>query len=259
MSNTEASCRYLITGSNSYLGKKMASYLALSEGNQVFTTSRSPSEFDKKTLGSNHQHLSGIDLLHPDEISRLASTVSQWADGSFHIVNCAGYFPGYKPINEIAVDEAKKIFESNVLSLYATANKLLPIMCSKGGGHFIAFSSHAVTQSYPLMAAFLASKAAVGSLIQSIANEYARENIIANALAIATLDSPRERNLRPTADSSDWLQIEQILRYVEEMVRSPFSIMNGNNIHLYNYSDSFFHQSYFDRLGIVEKPQNTPD
>lgn len=251
MNNAEASCRYLITGSNSYLGKKMASYLSASTYNQVFTTSRSPSEFDKQTIGANHQHLSGIDLLHPEEMSRLASAVSQWAEGSFHIVNCVGYFPGYKPISDIAVDEAKKIFDSNVLSLYATANKLLPIMSSKGGGHFIAFSSHAVTQSYPLMAAFLASKAAVDSLVQSIANEFAKEKIIANALAIATLDTPQERHIRPAADNSGWLSVEQVIRYVEEIVHSPFGIMNGNTIQLYNYSDSFFHQSYFDRLGIT--------
>ncbi len=254
MSNTETTCRYLITGANSYLGKSLAVHLSKSGGNQVITTSRNPSKFDQLARNQNHQHLSSIDLLQSEDMSRLVSTVSRWADGPFHVVNCVGYFPGYKKISETPLDEARKVFESNVLSLYATATNLLPIMRLKGGGHFIAFSSHAVAQSYPLMAAFSAAKASVDSLIQSIANEYAEYGIIANALAIATLNSPRERHLRPKADSSDWLQVDQISRFVEQFVHAPFHIMNGNTVHLFNYSKSFFHQSYFQRLGINTKP-----
>ena len=85
---------------------------------------------------------------------------------------------------------ALTVFYSYVSSLFATSIAFLPVMRAKGGGHFIAFSSHAVPHSYPLMAAFLAAKAAVYSLVLSIANEWARDGIIANALAIATLYTP---------------------------------------------------------------------
>jgi len=190
-------------------------------------------------------------------MSRFAAAVLHWADGPFHVINCVGYFTEYRAICETPVDEARRIFESNVLALYSTAKTLLPIMGSNGGGHFIAFSTHAVTESYPLMAAFTAAKAAVDSLVQSIANEHSKDRIIANALAIATLNSPRERSLRPSADNSDWLQVEQIVQFVEHTMQTPFGIMNGNTIHLFNYSDSFFHQSYFDRLGIA-KPLSHP-
>jgi NAD(P)-dependent dehydrogenase (short-subunit alcohol dehydrogenase family) len=218
-------------------------------GNKVFTTSRGPSEFDNLSA-ANHQHLPGIDLLQSEDMTRLTSSIDQWADGPFQIVNCVGYFPGYKTICDTSVEEARRVFESNILTLYATANSLLPIMQSKGGGHFIAFSSHAVTQSYPLMAAFTAAKASVDSLVQSIANKFSKHGIVANALAIATLDSPKERDLRPVADTADWLKVTQIVRLVEQIVQAPFGIMNGNTVHLYNYSDSFFHKSYFERLGI---------
>jgi NAD(P)-dependent dehydrogenase (short-subunit alcohol dehydrogenase family) len=250
MSNNKNVCRYLITGANSHLGKYLANHLSKTANNKVFTTSRRPSKFDNLPKAKNHQHLKGIDLLQPEDLSRLAAAVDRWADGPFQIINCVGYFPGYITIRETSIEEACRVFESNVLSLFATANALLPIMQSKGGGHFIAFSSHAVTQSYPLMAAFTAAKASVDSLIQSIANEYSQHHIAANALAIATLDSPKERAIRPAAKKSDWLRAEQIARLVENIVQTPFGVMNGNTIHLFNYSNTFFHQSFYDRLGI---------
>lgn len=253
MNNVEPGCNYLITGANSYLGTEMAIHLAANPQNQIFTTSRRPGNFDTAPLGTNHRHLSGIDLLDTGDLTRLVAAVEKWSADKFHIVNCVGYFPGYMPIDAMPLSEARTVFDSNVSTLYATASAFLPVMRAKGGGHFIAFSSHAVPHSYPLMAAFLAAKAAVDSLVRSIANEWARDGIIANALAIATLDTPTERHMRPAADNRDWLHVEQILRYVEDMVRPAFSIMNGNTIHLYNYSEGFFHQSYFDRLGTISK------
>ena len=253
MSITETPSHFLITGANSYLGTQIAQHLASNPNNRVFTTSRRTSVFETAELGGNQCHLSGVDLLKAGDMVRLAVAVDKWTDEKFHIVNCVGYFPGYKSLDEIAVAEARQVFDSNVLTLYSVAHTFLPLMRTKGGGHFIAFSSHAVSQSYPLMGAFLAAKAAVDSLVQSIANEGAKDGIVANALAIATLDTPRERDLRPDADNTDWLHVEQIVKYVNDMVRSSFGIMNGNTIHLYNYSEAFFHKSFFDRLGTVPK------
>lgn len=253
MSDIECLTRYLITGANGYLGRSLAGHLCAVAGNKVLTTSRGPSEFDKLPDSSIRRHLSSVDLLQRADIAKLVSAVDRWADGPFHVVNCAGYFPEYKSICETSLDEARRVFDSNVLALYAAAHALLPIMQTRGGGHFIAFSSHAVTQSYPLMAAFTAAKASVDTLVQSIANEYSKDGIVANALAIATLNSPKERQLRPKANSSGWLEVDQIIHFIEQMVRSPFKIMNGNTVHLFNYSESFFHQAYFDRLGL--KPE----
>ncbi|PLX85219.1 MAG: hypothetical protein C0617_04850 [Desulfuromonas sp.] len=259
MSDAESTCSYLITGVSSHLGEKLVGHLSEDPGNRVFTTSRGPSAFDQITAKPNHQHLTGVDLLQADDVSRLFSAVSRWAEGPFHVVNCVGYFPGYSAMRQTPFDEFRRVFECNVLTLYATANALLPLMQAKGGGHFMAFSSHSVAQAYPLMAAFTAAKAAVESLVRSIANEHAKEGIVANAFAIATINTPREHDLRPGADSSGWLDVEQISRYVVEIVRAPFSIMNGNTIHLYNYSDTFFHTSYFDRLGTTPSSSKVLD
>lgn len=250
MKKAKTVCRYLITGANSYLGMKLAEYLSEDLQNKVFTTSRRPGALDKMTTTKNRRHLAGVDLLEPKDLARVVSAVDEWATESFQLVNCVGYFPGYMPICKTPLEEARRVFESNVLALYATATAMLPLMREKGGGHFIAFSSHAVMQSYPLMATFTAAKASVDSLVQSIANEHSKDGIVANALAIATLDSPKERALRPMAKKADWLRVEQIARLVEEIVRSPFGVMNGNTIHLFNYSDTFFHTSFYKRLGI---------
>ena len=252
--NTEKHiCRYVITGANGYIGKRLITKLSSVDSNHIFSTSRNESAFENNNKLPNHRHMSGIDLLKAEDINRFTSEINQWADGIFHVVNCVGYFPEFMNICDISVGEATKVFECNVITLCSAASVLLPIMQSKGGGHFIAFSSHAVGQSYPLMAIFLAAKASVDSLIKSIANEYSKYGIISNTLAIATLDSPKEHALRPKADCTDWLQADQIIQFIEEMINMKSKIMNGNTIHLYNYSESYFSKSYFDRLGIITK------
>lgn len=250
MKNSPNRVHYVITGATSHIGQCLARHLAQSPENRVFTTSRGKLAVDPKA-GKGHRHLAGIDLLKETHVARFAAEVAEWAGGPFNVINCVGYFPGYRAIAELPLAEARRVFESNVLALYATAHALLPVMRSKGGGHFIAFSSHAVTQNYPLMSAFSAAKASVDSLIQTIANEHSKDGVVANALAVATLDSPKERALRPNADYSDWLQMDQIIQMIEQLARSPLKIMNGNTLHLYNYSETFFHQSYFERLGIT--------
>jgi NAD(P)-dependent dehydrogenase (short-subunit alcohol dehydrogenase family) len=195
--------------------------------------------------------LPDIDLLEETDLE----TLSQWLDREISsttrlvVINCLGYFPGFVPIAELPLSEARRVYESNVLALYAVARICLPRMVRNGGGYFLAFSSHAVAQAYPLMGAFASAKAAVELLIKAIANEYARNGVVATALATATIDNPVERALTPCGDFEHWLHPNQICLLIDHLIDGSFAIMNGNTIQLYNHSDSYFGQSYFDRIG----------
>lgn len=243
---------FVITAAGSDLGRSLAEFLLQDSDTSLLLTTRREYDFRKLEETGRVLHCANLDLTNEQNISTLTSEADRFFKTGFHVVNCVGNFPGYKSLQDVGVSEASQIFNSNVLTVYAAAHALLPLMQIRGGGHFIAFSSHTDYQCYPLMATFTSAKAAVESLIQSIAHEYSKHNIIANTLALATLATETEMKLKPHGDHANWLQLAQVCSLIRELVQSPFSIMNGNTLHLYNHSDSFFHQSYFERISQEE-------
>ena len=239
---------FVITGANSFLGKAFAEMLTKNENYKVFLTSRGDFTFSGLDGLKNIFCLQGIDLTSENDMDKLKEAINQFIPGRFHIINCVGYFPGYELTENLSIGEAKKIFDSNVLSLYGTANKLIPLMCKHGGGHFIAFSTHTAYQNYPRMVAFTAAKAAVESLITGLANEYLEKGINANTIALATLLTETELKMKPNGDSKNWLSTEEVCKLVEEIITKSSRLINGNVIHAYKFSDSYFNQSYFERI-----------
>lgn len=241
-------CSYLITGASSFLGKALARVLSKNEGNHLLLTSRNPIAPRSTPSKSNITCLPGIDLTTTADLSKLAAAADKHFPGNFHVINCLGFFPGYRQVSDLAVDEARKVFESNITALYGVAHQILPLMQKRNGGHFIAFSSHTNYQHYPNMVAYSAAKAAVECLITGIANECLHQGIIANTIALATLDTATEWQMKPKGDRTKWLRPVEVSRFVENFVRDPGGLVNGNVIHLYKYSRSYFHQSFFDRI-----------
>jgi NAD(P)-dependent dehydrogenase (short-subunit alcohol dehydrogenase family) len=239
---------FVITGANSFLGRAFAKMLSKNENYKVFLTSRSKFNFNGLLKNKNVSYLPELDLTVESDVKKFADAVNDFLPNQFHVINCLGYFPGYDTIQEINTETAKKIFDSNVIALYSVANNLLPLMCKRKGGHFIGFSTHTSYQHYPRMVAFTAAKAAVESLIRGIANEYFEKGINANTIALATLLTETELKIKPKGDSKNWLKTDEVCEFVENIVLQPSKLVSGNVIHIYKYSDSFFHQSYFDRI-----------
>lgn len=240
---------FVITGANSFLGRTFAEFLSKNKNYKVFLTSRSEYDFTELTKNKNVSSLQGIDLTIETDVEKLCDAVNDFMPEKFHIINCLGHFPGYETVENIGIADAKKVFDGNILALYSIANKFIPMMCKRNGGHFVAFSTHTSYQHYPKMVAFTAAKAAVESLIKGIANEYLSKGINANAIALATLLTEVEQKMKPHGDFKNWLDTNEVCQLVENLISQPNNeLISGNVIHIYKYSDSYFNQSYFDRI-----------
>ena len=236
---------YVITGANSYLGKAFIKYFSANENNKLFLTSRKSDCLDKRSCD---KCLLNIDLTIEKDLDKLRDEIDIFISNKFHIINCLGYLPDYKTVGDMSIEEAKKVFDSNILSLYGVAHKLIPLMCKRGGGHFIGFSTHTSYQHYPKMVAFISAKIAVESLIQGISNEYLEKDIIANTIALSTLDTEAERKLNPNGHIESWLKTDEVCSLVDSLIANSNNLINGNVINAYKYSKTYFGQSYFDRI-----------
>jgi short-subunit dehydrogenase len=241
---------FLITGANSYLGRELANYLAKNQDNLVFLTSRTPFNFEELELQSNVKYLPNIDLLNERHLEKLKKEVDKFLPNKINILNSLGYFRAHEPFEETNLKEATKMIESQYLTLYGVVYTMLPLMKVRGGGHIIAFSCNSVKYRYPYMASFTASKAAIESFIGCIANEFGNIGILANSLALSSLQTPFVKASKPFGDFEHYLQLEDICKIVEEIVKSPFRLMNGNTISFYEHSDTFFNEGYYQRVRI---------
>ncbi len=233
---------YVITGANSFLGEAFVKILSEKKYN-VIAVSRSP--ISEKL--ADVYYLEGINLLNKSDLGALKQHLNDF-DKPFNVINPIGYFPGFNSIEEETLSSSSKVFDSNITALYNVAHSLLPIMVHNGSGHFVGFSSHTVYQHFPKNIAFTAAKAAVDSLIKGIANEYCQYNIYSNCFALATLLTDAEKELKPNGDFEGWLKVEDVCSTILSILETKQGIINGNTIHLYKYSNSYFGQSYYDRI-----------
>lgn len=238
----------LITGAASYLASSIIKKYTNYNKYRILLTSRSIDSKLTDMVNDNCKYLSGINLLNVKDVQKLREFIVEYFDSKFSVINCVGYFPKFSLIHQSSFKIAKKNIESNYLCVFNLANQLLPLMIDRAGGHFIAFSSHTNYQNYPEMVAFTSSKIALECLIKGIANEYGQYGILSNIFALATLNTDIERKLKPHGDFKNWLNLDEVSESVFQLIHDNNSLLNGNVIHLYKYSESYFHQSYYDRI-----------
>lgn len=85
----------------------------------------------------------------------------------------------------------QRTIDINLTGAYLCARRALPGMREAGWGRVVAIGSSAgKTGGSKAMAAYAASKAGVMALAKSIASEYAKHGVTANALAPSLIDTP---------------------------------------------------------------------
>src|SRR5207249_4070933 len=115
------------------------------------------------------------------DVARLMETVAQRLGGLDILIANAGIIAA-APV--AAMDEAQwdRIFAVNVKGVFLCARAAIPLLGQRGGGRIVNVASVAGKTGRGGLAAYCASKAAVISLTQALAEELGPMNIAVNAL-----------------------------------------------------------------------------
>src|SRR5712691_192809 len=164
----------LVTAAGQGIGRAIAQAF-VREGGKVIATDLDAAKV-KDLKGAEGQKL---DVRHTAEVEKLASGV-----GPIDVLaNCAGYVH-HGSVLECAEADWDFSFDLNVKSMHRTIRAFLPGMIEKGGGSIINISSIASSVSgLPLRYVYGASKAAVIGLTKSVAADFIKKGIRANANA----------------------------------------------------------------------------
>jgi len=122
------------------------------------------------------------------------------------LAHLVGGFAGGQTV--AAMDDAiwQRMFDANLNSAFHLLRAVIPEMRKAGSGRIIAIGSRQAEEPAPTIGAYSASKAALVSLMKTVALENKDKGITANVILPGTMDTPANRKDMPGADLSQWVQ-----------------------------------------------------
>ena len=237
----------VITGASSELGAYLLQRFSEVPETRIIATMRRSRRHDD-VCPPNVRLLDELDLTKRDACEQLGREVGAAFSGAFGLIHSVGDFWEHIPFEEFNGDQAAKMLESHVVTLYNVLEFLLPLMKEKGGGSVVTFSCNSVRYNYPWMAAFTASKSAVDSLVRSLANEFSGYGIRLNSLVLASVKTRKVKQSKPNGDFTHFISPHDIFPVAQFLLSSTSFLINGNSIHLFEHSNRFFDRGYFERI-----------
>jgi NAD(P)-dependent dehydrogenase (short-subunit alcohol dehydrogenase family) len=122
------------------------------------------------------------------------------------LAHLIGGFAGGKTVAEMDDATLQRMFDVNLNSAFHILRAVIPLMRKAGAGRIIAIGSRAAEDPGPGVGAYSASKAALVSLIRTVAAENKDSGITANVILPGTMDTPANRKDMAGADVSKWVQ-----------------------------------------------------
>ena len=219
----------LVTGANGGLGSYVTQAF-LDAGATVVGVSRNiqQSEFDSPSFTALYAELStaGGARIMVDRV------VAQF--GRLDVVaHTVGGFAGGKSIAETDDATFQHMFDVNLNSTFYLLRAVLPAMRKTGNGRIVAIGSRAALEPGAGVGAYSASKAAVVSLIRTVALENKDAGITANVILPGTMDTPANRKAMPDVDFSKWVRPATVASLIVWLASEAGKDVNGAVIPVY--------------------------
>ena len=125
------------------------------------------------------------------------------------------------------------MFEMNLKSAFHILRAVLPHMRKAGAGRIIAIGSRAAEDPGPKVGSYSASKAALVSLMRTVALENKDAGITANVILPGTMDTPANRKAMAGADTSTWVQPASVASLIVWLTGDPAKDVTGASIPVY--------------------------
>jgi NAD(P)-dependent dehydrogenase (short-subunit alcohol dehydrogenase family) len=122
------------------------------------------------------------------------------------LAHLVGGFAGGQTVADTDDAGFQRMFDMNLNSAFHMLRAVIPHMRKAGAGRIVAIGSRAAEDPGPTVGAYSASKAALVSLIRTVAVENKDAGLTANVILPGTMDTPANRKAMPGADTSTWVQ-----------------------------------------------------
>jgi NAD(P)-dependent dehydrogenase (short-subunit alcohol dehydrogenase family) len=159
----------LITGASSGIGKSCAELLA-AKGYRVYGTSR------RLPSGTSLFEMVKMDVLVEKSVQDAVKSVIDHAGRLDVLVNNAGMII-VGPVEDTPVEEAKRVFDTNLFGVLRVTKAVIPTMRDQGAGLIINVSSIGGIIGLPFQGIYSASKFALEGMCEALGMELREFNI----------------------------------------------------------------------------------
>jgi len=173
------------------------------------------------------------ELSDPDAAKRAVDQVAGRFGRIDILANLVGGFAGGKTIAEMDDATFRGMLDINLHSAFYVLRAAIPHMRRARSGCIVAIGSRAAEHPGAGVGAYSASKAALVSLIQTVALENKDLGITANILLPGTMDTPGNRKAMPKADFSKWVQPSSVASLIVWLSSPAGKDVNGAVIPVY--------------------------
>ncbi|MEM6414094.1 MAG: SDR family oxidoreductase [Pseudomonadota bacterium] len=166
----------LVTGASSGIGEATAIHLSR-KGFNVFAGARRFETLKAlEGLGQGGITAVKLDVTDPNSIRQAINDINEKAGPLYGLVNNAGIaVPG--PVEDVDIDGWRRQFETNVFSVVAMSQAVIPQMRAAGAGRIINIGSVAGRVAAPFMGVYASSKHALEGVSDAMRRELSLHGI----------------------------------------------------------------------------------
>jgi NAD(P)-dependent dehydrogenase (short-subunit alcohol dehydrogenase family) len=213
----------LITGANGGLGTAVTNAF-LAAGARVAGVSKKiqNSDFPNPNFTAYAAELGSADAARAVVAAVIAKRKK--IDALVHLV---GAFAGGQSVAETGDATLELMLEVNLRVAFHMFGAVLPEMRKRNDGRILAIGSRTAVEPQPTLGAYSASKAALVSLVRTVALENKDRGISANVILPGTMDTPANRAAMPDADPAKWVQPAQVASLLVHLASDQASQISG--------------------------------
>jgi 2-dehydro-3-deoxy-D-gluconate 5-dehydrogenase len=188
----------IVTGGNGGIGLGMARGLAAA-GARVIIAARnadkSKAAVADLTGRGGEAYAIETDVADESSVARLVATTRERSGRLDILINNAG-INIRKPVQELALDEWRRVLDTNLTSAFLCSKAAYPAFKAVGGGKIINIGSMMSLFGASFAPAYGSSKGGIVQLTKSMAVAWARDNIQVNAVLPGWIDTELTQNAR---------------------------------------------------------------
>jgi len=219
----------LVTGANGGLGT-FVTQAFLNAGATVIGTSRKIQQSD---FASSNFTAILADISSGEDARILVERVVARFGRLDVLAHTVGGFAGGQSIADTDDATFQRMLNLNLNSVLYMLRATIPVLRKSGDGRIIAIGSRAALEPAPGIGAYSASKAAMVSLIRTVALENKDAGLRVNVILPGTIDTPANRKAMPDADVSKWVRPAAIASLIVWLAGDAGRDINGAVIPVY--------------------------
>jgi NAD(P)-dependent dehydrogenase (short-subunit alcohol dehydrogenase family) len=204
----------MITGASGNLGRAVASAFA-AKGARLCLVARQLGDIEGyRRQGAAEVLACPADLMESETVDAAVARALERFGRIDVLCNIAGGFAMGEPVHEIDARMWDQMMALNAGSVLRVCHAVVPGMLAQKSGRIVNIGAFAAQSGKAQMGAYIASKAAVIRLTESMAAELRESGINVNCVLPSIIDTPENRAAMPKANPQKWVAPEALAEVI---------------------------------------------